>query len=57
MGSNATPPWVDEEIIDIEKKNKKEKENLMKINNLLKENKMLKKQIILLETELKKLKQ
>ena len=57
MGSNTTPPWVDEEIIDSEKKNKREHETFMKINNLQKENEMLKKQIKLLKDELKKLKQ
>lgn len=57
LGSNTTPPWVDEEIIDSEKKNRKVLENVVKINNLQKENEMLKKQIKLLEDELKKLKQ
>jgi hypothetical protein len=42
MGSNTTPPWVDEEIIDSEKKNKREHETFMKINNLQKKMKCLK---------------
>ncbi len=56
MGSNTTPPWVDEEIIDKEKKKKIDLDNIVKINNLQKENEKLKKQIKHLEDELKRIK-
>ena len=56
MGSNTTPPWVDEEIVDKEKKKKIDLDNIVKINNLQKENEKLKKQIKHLEDELKRIK-
>ena len=56
MGSNTTPPWVDEEIIDKEKKKKIDLDNIVKINNLQKENEKLKKQIKQLKDELKRIK-
>ena len=56
MGSAGTPPWVDEEKIDEEKKEKTVTEHEAKLKALEKENTKLKKQIKELETELKKLK-
>jgi predicted RNase H-like nuclease (RuvC/YqgF family) len=55
-GSAGTPPWVDEEEIDEEKKKQKAAEYLAKIKELEKENEALKKRIKQLEDELKKLK-
>jgi predicted RNase H-like nuclease (RuvC/YqgF family) len=55
-GSAGTPPWVDEEKIDAEKKEDKTAEYTAKINALEKENEALKKRIKQLEGELKKLK-
>jgi len=56
IGSNTTPPWVDEEIIDKEKKKKIDLDNIVKINNLQKENEKLKKQIKQLKDELIRIK-
>jgi septal ring factor EnvC (AmiA/AmiB activator) len=57
MGSAGTPPWVDEEEIDEEKKQKKEiSEHVNRIKALEKENATLKKRIKQLEDELKKAK-
>ena len=56
-GSAGTPPWVDEEKIDEEKKQKKEiSEHINRIKALEKENATLKKRIKQLEDELKKAK-
>ncbi len=56
-GSAGTPPWVDEEKIDEEKKQKKEiLEHINRIKALEKENATLKKRVKQLEDELKKLK-
>jgi predicted RNase H-like nuclease (RuvC/YqgF family) len=56
FGSAGTPPWVDEEKIDVEKKEHKTAEYDAKIKALEKENEALKKRIKQLEGELKKLK-
>jgi cell division protein FtsB len=53
-GSSGTPPWVDEEHIDEEKKAQSEAEYVAKIKALEKENEALKKRIKQLEDELKK---
>ncbi len=56
-GSAGTPPWVDEEKIDEEKKQKKEiLEHVNRIKALEKENAALKKRVKQLEDELKKTK-
>jgi len=55
-GSAGTPPWVDEEKIDAEKKEKTVVECTSIIKALEKENEALKKRIKELENELKKLK-
>ena len=56
-GSAGTPPWVDEEKIDEEKKQKKEiSEHISRIKALEKENATLKKRVKQLEDELKKAK-
>ena len=56
-GSAGTPPWVDEEKIDEEKKQKKEiSGHINRIKALEKENATLKKRIKQLEDELKKAK-
>jgi predicted nucleic acid-binding Zn-ribbon protein len=55
-GSSGTPPWVDEEHIDKEKKKQKAAQDAARIKALEKENKALKKRIKQLEDELKKLK-
>ena len=52
MGSNTTPPWVDEEIIDREKRKKKDLAAISQIKALQLENKELKKKIKELESEL-----
>jgi len=54
-GSGGTPPWVDEEKIDEDKKAKKDVEYISKIKSLENENAELKKRIKKLEDELKKL--
>ena len=53
-GSAGTPPWVDEEKIDAEKKEGKTAEYTAKIKALEKENEALRKRIKQLEGELKK---
>lgn len=55
-GSAGTPPWVDEEKIDEEKKRVKTAEILEENKALKQENNKLKKQIQLLEDEIKRLK-
>ena len=55
-GSAGTPPWVDEEKIDEEKKEKTVVECTSIIKALEKENEALKKRLKELENELKKLK-
>jgi cell division protein FtsB len=53
-GSAGTPPWVDEEKIDAEKKKQSEAEKDAKIASLEKENEALKKRVKQLEEELEK---
>lgn len=55
-GSSGTPPWVDEEQIDREKRKQEAAQNAAKIKALEEENATLKKRIKQLEDELKKLK-
>jgi predicted RNase H-like nuclease (RuvC/YqgF family) len=55
-GSGGTPPWVDEERIDEEKKKQKAEQDAAKVKALEKENETLKKKVKQLEDELKKLK-
>jgi len=55
-GSGGTPPWVDEEHIDEEKRKQKAAQDAAKIKALEDENEELKKRIKQLEDELKKLK-
>ena len=55
-GSGGTPPWVDEEKIDEEKRKQKAAQDAAKIKALEKENEALKKRVKQLEDELKKLK-
>jgi molecular chaperone GrpE (heat shock protein) len=55
-GSSGTPPWVDEEKIDEEKKKQKSAQDAARIKELEKENEALKKRVKQLESELKKLK-
>jgi cell division protein FtsB len=55
-GSAGTPPWVDEEEIDGEKKKQKIAEYVAKIEALEKENEVLKRRVKQLEDELKKAK-
>jgi predicted RNase H-like nuclease (RuvC/YqgF family) len=55
-GSSGTPPWVDEEKIDEEKKKQKSAQDAARIKELEKENEALKKRVKQLEDELKKLK-
>jgi predicted nucleic acid-binding Zn-ribbon protein len=55
-GSSGTPPWVDEEQIDREKRKQAAAQNAAKIKALEEENATLKKRIKQLEDELKKLK-
>jgi predicted nucleic acid-binding Zn-ribbon protein len=55
-GSSGTPPWVDEEQIDREKRKQKAAKDAAKIKALEEENTTLKKRIKQLEDELKKLK-
>jgi hypothetical protein len=52
-GSAGTPPWVDEEKIDAEKKKQRDAEKDAKIASLEKENEALKKRVKQLEEELK----
>ncbi|HLC00026.1 MAG TPA: hypothetical protein VJL33_01720 [Candidatus Bathyarchaeia archaeon] len=55
-GSAGTPPWVDEEKIDREKKKQKTIEAMAEIKALEQENEKLKKRIKQLEDELKRAK-
>ncbi len=55
-GSAGTPPWVDEENIDEEKRNRAVAENEAKLKELQKENEALRKRVKQLEDELLKLK-
>ena len=55
-GSAGTPPWVDEEKIDQEKKKQKTAEAMAEIKALEQENEKLKKRIKQLEDELKRAK-
>jgi predicted RNase H-like nuclease (RuvC/YqgF family) len=55
-GSSGTPPWVDEEKIDEEKKKRKTARDAARIKALEEENEALKKRVKQLESELKKLK-
>jgi cell division protein FtsB len=55
-GSSGTPPWVNAEKINEEKKKRKTARDAAKIEALEKENEALKKRIKQLENELKKLK-
>jgi cell division protein FtsB len=55
-GSSGTPPWVDEEKIDEEKKKRKTARDAARIKALEKENETLKKRVKQIESELKKLK-
>ncbi len=55
-GSSGTPPWVNAEKIDEEKKKRKTARDAAKIKALEEENEALKKRIKQLEDELKKLK-
>ena len=55
-GSVGTPPWVDEEAIDEEKRKQKASEDAAKIKALEEENEKLKKRVKQLEGELKNLK-
>ena len=55
-GSDGTPPWVDAEKIDSDKREQKTTTDAAKIKALEKENEALKKRIKQLKDELKKLK-
>jgi cell division protein FtsB len=55
-GSGSTPPWVDAEKIDKDKRKKQAAQDAAKIKALEEENEALKKRIKQLEDELKKLK-
>ena len=55
-GSSGTPPWVDAEKIDAEKRKQQASQDAAKIKALEEENEALKKRIKQLEDELKKLK-
>ena len=55
-GSGGTPPWVNAEKMDEEKKKQKAAQDATKIEALEKENETLKKRIKQLEDELEKLK-
>ena len=52
MGSNTTPPWVGEEIIDREKRKKKDLDVISQLKNLQSDNVKFKKRIKELEYEL-----
>lgn len=54
MGSNTTPPWVDEKIIDREKRKKKDLDINAQIKDLQSENEEPKKRIKELEDELRR---
>jgi predicted nucleic acid-binding Zn-ribbon protein len=53
-GSAGTPPWVDDENIDKEKRKQRAAQDAARIKALEQENEMLKKRIKELEDELKK---
>lgn len=55
-GSAGTPPWVDDQDIDQEKKEQKIAQYTKKIQSLEKENEALKKHIKELEKEVRKMK-
>ena len=55
-GSSGTPPWVDAEKIDADKRKQKTTEDAERIKALEEENEALKKRVKQLEDELKKLK-
>lgn len=55
-GSAGTPPWVDEEKIDQERKELRSAETEANLKALQKENEVLKKRIKQLEAEIEKLK-
>jgi predicted RNase H-like nuclease (RuvC/YqgF family) len=55
-GSSGTPPWVNAEKIDEEKKKRKTARDAARIKALEEENETLKKRVKQLESELKKLK-
>ena len=55
-GSASTPPWVDEERIDAEKRKQKATEDAAKIEALERENQDLRNRIAQLEKKLKELK-
>jgi predicted RNase H-like nuclease (RuvC/YqgF family) len=55
-GSSGTPPWVDEQGIDEEKRKQKTSQDATRIKALEEENAALKKRVKQLEDELKKLK-
>lgn len=55
-GSGGTPPWVDAEKIDADRRKKQAAEDAARIKALEEENEVLKKRIKQLEDELKKLK-
>ncbi len=55
-GSSGTPPWVNAEKIDEEKKKRKAARDAARIKALEEENEALKKRVKQLEDELKKLK-
>jgi cell division protein FtsB len=55
-GSSGTPPWVDAERINEEKKKQKAAQDAAQIKALEEENEALKKRIKQLEDQLKKLK-
>jgi predicted nucleic acid-binding Zn-ribbon protein len=55
-GSSGTPPWVNAEKMDEEKRKQKAAQDAAKIKALEKENEALKKRVKQLEDELKKLK-
>jgi len=52
-GSSGTPPWVDEEEVDKEKKKQKVAEYIARIETLEKENETLRKRIKKLEDGLR----
>ena len=55
-GSSGTPPWVNAEKIDEEKKKRKAARDATRIKALEEENEALKKRVKQLEDELRKLK-
>jgi predicted RNase H-like nuclease (RuvC/YqgF family) len=55
-GSSGTPPWVDEEKIDEEKRKQKAAQDAAKIKTLAEENETLRKRVKQLEDEIRKLK-